>query len=418
MGSVKSLKKKMISEIYLRSKNKYRGDRYLMIALVLNLLLLGEKIIPKIISLNFSYNKYIYIVYYCILIISIIFFLPAMHPMGKIKIKNYFIGFSIAGSFIYIAINFSVAILTKNLAASPYDTSIKGIVNNLATFMPKIIAFILVRDFSVNTLYKKISHPYMWIIILSLYLAALEFNYTKLTTIRTYEDLFIYFVKDILPKISLSFLMTTICLIGGSLPSIYYQSINRIFFFIFPFIPSLPWLAESVIGIAYPIILSLFLWEEYKILSQEKVISQKESIFSFTLSLVFMVGFSWFVVGVFSIYPSVILTGSMEPMIYPGDIVLIRKLTSEEEVYKLKAGDVINFKRDNITITHRIEEVKKDEAGNLSFVTKGDNNDSHDPWLVMPNDLKGSVENVIPKIGIPIVLLHSKENIPEGVMDY
>lgn len=188
--------------------------------------------------------------------------------------------------------------------------------------------------------------------------------------------------------------------------------------FVFPFLPSLPWVAESVIGIAYPIILSMFIWEEYKILSHLKPSTQKENIFSFSASLIFLVVFSWFVVGVFPIYPSVILTGSMEPLIYPGDVVLIRKLMSEKEVYKLKEGDIINFKMEDITITHRIKEIKSDEAGNLSFITKGDNNDSEDNWVVPPNDLVGTIEKVVPKIGLLVLLMHSSDNIPKGVSDY
>ncbi len=188
--------------------------------------------------------------------------------------------------------------------------------------------------------------------------------------------------------------------------------------FVFPFLPSLPWIAESVIGIAYPIMLSMFIWEEYKILSGPKVITQKENIISFSASLILLVAFSWFTVGVFDIYPSVILTGSMEPLIYPGDIILIRKFSSEEEIYNLKSGDIINFKRENITITHRIAQINSDDAGNLSFETKGDNNASQDPWIVNPNDLKGIVKNVLPKIGIPILFLHSSENIPKGVINY
>lgn len=108
----------------------------------------------------------------------------------------------------------------------------------------------------------------------------------------------------------------------------------------------------------------------------------------------------------------------MEPVIYPGDVILIKKLTKEEEVYKLKEGDIITFKIEDITITHRIKEIKSDEAGNLSFVTKGDNNDTEDSWIVLPNDLRGTVRNVVPKVGLPVLLIHSVNNIPEGVIGY
>jgi len=402
----------------LKNNREQRGNKYLYIGLLLNLCLLGDSILFKVFSADYNLIKYLSPVYFIIIIICIVFFSPAIHTLGKNRIRYQITGLCIAGSVIYIAINYGAGLILKNIASSPYDMSPKGVISNIFTQMPEIIAFILVRSYSVNAVYKKTHHPIFWIVIISLYLAVIQVNFTKLSIARSYEDLFICLAQDIMPKVTLSFLMTIVCLVGGSVPCIYYMCINKIFMFIFPFLPSLPWVAESVIGIAYPIILSMFIWEEYKILSHLKPSTQKENIFFFSASLLFLVAFSWFVVGVFPIYPSVILTGSMEPLIYPGDVVLIRKLMSEEEVYKLKEGDVINFKMGDITITHRINEIKSDEAGNLSFITKGDNNDAEDDWVVPPNDLKGTIEKVVPKIGLLILLLHKSENISEGVSSY
>ena len=93
------------------------------------------------------------------------------------------------------------------------------------------------------------------------------------------------------------------------------------------------------------------------------------------------------------------------------------KIVKEEEIYTLSEGDIINFKRDNITITHRIKEVFKDEAGNVSFETKGDNNKSEDSQEVDPNDIRGIVHHWIPKIGLPMLMLKAKNDVPEGVVD-
>lgn len=402
----------------INKKKEQTGTKYLIITIILNLSLLGDKIFTSVFSTGYNLNKYLIPLYCIIIFIVIVFFLPAIHPLGKNKIKSQLIGLCIAGSTIYIAINYGAGLFLKKIAMSPYDLSPKGIIGNLISQISEIVAFILVRSYSVNAVYKKTKHPFFWIVIISLYIAAIQFNYTKLSIIKNLEDFFICMAQDIVPHITLSCFLTIVCLTGGSAPSIYYMCINKIFQYTFPFLPSLPWIAESVIGIAYPIILSMFIWEEYKILSHLQPSTQKENIFSFVASLVFLVAFSWFVVGVFPIYPSVILTGSMEPLIYPGDVVLIQKIMSEEEVYKLKEGDIINFKMEDITITHRIKEIKSDEAGNLSFVTKGDNNDSEDPWVVPPNDLKGTIEKVVPKIGLPVLFLHSSDNIPQGVVDY
>lgn len=44
-------------------------------------------------------------------------------------------------------------------------------------------------------------------------------------------------------------------------------------------------------------------------------------------------------------------------------------MKEEKDIYNLSKGDIINFKREDITITHRIKEVITDEAGNRSFET-------------------------------------------------
>src|SRR5690606_35356850 len=119
----------------------------------------------------------------------------------------------------------------------------------------------------------------------------------------------------------------------------------------------------------------------------------------------------WFTVGVFPIYPSVIATGSMEPMISPGDIILVKKIVNMDGINALKEGDVIQFKRGEILISHRIVDVIENDKEGLQFRTKGDNNSTVDTNLVRPQDIKGKVEYTIPKIGWLTLFIKSNQNI-------
>lgn len=92
-------------------------------------------------------------------------------------------------------------------------------------------------------------------------------------------------------------------------------------------------------------------------------------------------------------------------------------MMEEKDIYKLSKGDIINFKREDITITHRIKEVITDEAGNRSFETKGDNNKAPDEIIVQPNDVKGIIVKVVPKAGLPVLILKEQDEVPEGVVD-
>lgn len=68
-----------------------------------------------------------------------------------------------------------------------------------------------------------------------------------------------------------------------------------------------------------------------------------------------------------------VLSGSMEPGIKTGSIILIKQKSEGDQYTK---GDVITFvTKDNILVTHRIEEVL--EKGR-QFITKGDHNNGPD----------------------------------------
>lgn len=92
----------------------------------------------------------------------------------------------------------------------------------------------------------------------------------------------------------------------------------------------------------------------------------------------------------------VVLSGSMEPNLYPGDLIF----TFKSNPKKLEVGDIITFNSNNQVITHRIEQI--DEKG---YVTKGDNNNSVDEELVKEEDIIGKVVFKIPKVGYVSKLL-------------
>ncbi len=91
----------------------------------------------------------------------------------------------------------------------------------------------------------------------------------------------------------------------------------------------------------------------------------------------------------------IVLSGSMEPAIHTGSIVVIKP----EENYK--EGDVITFGKDtkkDIPTTHRIVKIRAVE-GKLLFTTKGDANDSGDSTEIRKNQIIGKVLFSVPYIG-------------------
>lgn len=89
---------------------------------------------------------------------------------------------------------------------------------------------------------------------------------------------------------------------------------------------------------------------------------------------------------------SPVLSPSMEPTIKKGDLILSRKLDDDAK-NTLAVNDIISYKAylndDNTpeVNTHRIIEVITDEAGFVSYKTKGDNNLAIDNYTVYPADI-------------------------------
>nr|WP_264474907.1 signal peptidase I [Salinirubrum litoreum] len=92
----------------------------------------------------------------------------------------------------------------------------------------------------------------------------------------------------------------------------------------------------------------------------------------------------------------VVLSGSMEPEISPGDVVVVSEATQRQ----IERGDVITFmQRDaEVPTTHRVVEVNPREEG-VAYTTKGDANEDPDPAPVRPEQVIGEVTYVIPLIG-------------------
>ncbi len=345
-------------------------------------------------------------------------FCPRIHIFGQLRNQEAVNGYAIRGAVFYILICFFAGVIAQTLKGSPYDHSIPGIFYNVITIFPAIMVREIARAYAFGTAWRTAKHRIAVVGAVTLLMAVTDINLGKIAQLQSYKEIFIYLVRDVLPTFTESALLSMLVFYGGAKSGILYLGIIELFYKTFPFIPELMWLIDGTIGITYPVLYLMWLAEQLPQLKEGVGMQGSKKLdLGFLAALFASVLFAWFCVGVFRIYPSTILTGSMEPMIQPGDVVLIRKLVDEQEIYELAEGDIINFKRQDFTVTHRIEEIITDEAGNRTFRTKGDNNKSADTELLKPQDIKGTIIRVIPKVGLPILLMHSQSDIPEGVVD-
>ena len=95
--------------------------------------------------------------------------------------------------------------------------------------------------------------------------------------------------------------------------------------------------------------------------------------------------------------PHTVLTGSMEPTISPGDVVIDARISPLDA----RVGDVVTFRDpedQSKLITHRVKRIRR-SGSHLWFVTQGDANNTTEHWRIAANGELGRVVYTIPWIG-------------------
>ena len=98
------------------------------------------------------------------------------------------------------------------------------------------------------------------------------------------------------------------------------------------------------------------------------------------------------------VFPMIVLTDSMYPEIAAGDLIICNTVEAED----VQVKDVISFYdpmgNGTAVVTHRVLEIVE-EDGQLSFRTKGDNNNAEDQVLVPAKSVIGIYRSRIPGAG-------------------
>ncbi|MTI96635.1 MAG: signal peptidase I [Firmicutes bacterium] len=90
----------------------------------------------------------------------------------------------------------------------------------------------------------------------------------------------------------------------------------------------------------------------------------------------------------------VVLSGSMEPAIGTGSLLVVKPTEAEA----VQVDDIITYHDGPRTVTHRVMDINSDG----SFITKGDANNVPDLEPVAPGDLVGTVTGIVPLAGYVI----------------
>lgn len=144
---------------------------------------------------------------------------------------------------------------------------------------------------------------------------------------------------------------------------------------------------------------------------KKKVNIALKTIMYIALSIIFVViltfaytSYKYDVPNIFGYKFLIIVSGSMEPTLNSGDVVVIK------DTKNIKVNDIVSFKFNGSIITHRVKEIITDKS-EIKIITKGDANNTIDDKEMLLNDIEGKYVFKISKIGNAILFLKTREGL-------
>ena len=271
-----------------------------------------------------------------------------------------------------------------------------------------IIFYILIKEFLRYQLLMKSSESKILIIFVFLFFIIMD-NMIPFSshTLGFNKDTFLLIAITFLPALSENILCTYLSLNLGYQPGIIYLLIMNLYKYLLPIIPNPNEYLYSLIFLLLPLFVLMKIKDWFKKDRTEEIVinrynHNKHEFFVMIPLSILICALIYVVSGYFQFYAIAIASGSMEPKISKGDIVIVDK-----NIKTIQEGDILAHKHDGKVIVHRVYRVVKD--GDEYFVyTKGDANEDYDKYKITTDMFVGIVKFKIPLIGYPTVLVNER----------
>lgn len=388
-----------ITSTSLRSSNRPVLQRFGWVILTLGLLVvyvLLNFVLPGVRMGNLNLFIFQPLLWLSIAILAIWLCTSEGNLIRPLESRNL-IGIAAMIGGIQIAVSILVGFLS-GFGKSPYSHTFSMILLNLWFLATRLAGVESARWYlskSLGRINTGLGYLTAWLVPLILLIPTGKFE-----LLGQPENAFRFVGGSLIPAAAENLLATYLVISTGPLGSIAYLGVMQAFEWLSPILPDLPWLAVAFVGVLVPLLgLVVLNREDTSPLSdatqQTSTRNQEKhaSPGSWLLVAALAAGVIWFNSGALGVRPSLISGNSMNPMLYPGDVVITKTIAPES----IHEGDVIRFHRDGIDIVHRVRQVQNQESA-LVFITRGDNNNVDDE-PVTSGQIEGKVILKIPKIG-------------------
>ena len=296
---------------------------------------------------------------------------------------------------------FYIAGIITGFAKTENYYTVYGVFN----FILPLILSIILREILRYMMLKKIEGSKL--LQITTYLL---FVFLEVTTIVYYSDFksgyetFSFVALTLLPAIVNNIVFNYISYKVGYKPVIIYSLVMALYMYLLPIVPDPNEYIMSIIRIVIPLI---FLNKIYNLFQKEKdedieTNYNKKSSWYLLMPIVITAILVYFTSGYFRFFAVAIASDSMNPVISKGDVVVI---DSKSDKSKLKEGDVIAYRHEDVIVVHRLIQILELNDGNY-YYTKGDSNYSKDNYVITEDMILGVVNYRVPYIGLPTVWLN------------
>ncbi|MDD6093895.1 MAG: signal peptidase I [bacterium] len=291
-----------------------------------------------------------------------------------------------------------------------YNFDFVSIINNIVP----VIILIFVSEILRYIINSKIKDSYLLLGLSIIVFTMIDITFTlNATNFGDFYTVLKVIGLFVLPSLGKNFLFTYLSVKVGFKPNMVYRYLMDIPKYILPIIPNFGAYVESILYIAFPILVFIIIYNNLKKVDRKvnKIIKSKKSkktIITYYIIIPLLIITVALTSGYFKYQAIVVATGSMSPNINKGDIVVVKKL-SDNEIRNLKIGDILVFNRENKIVVHRIYKIYS-SGDEIFFKTKGDNNNAPDSYLIEIHEILGIVKLKVRYIGYPTVALYERIN--------
>jgi len=329
--------------------------------------------------------------------------LPPVTPVGKMGLRRELVTLGLmAGGFHVFML--AMGGVFSGFGNSPYSHQPEDVVRNVLVVGSVLLGMEMARARILCCLGKK--WPTIVIGLVAIFFTALQLAPTQFEQLTEWRPAITFLGENVVPLLAINALASVLAYLGGAKPAILYRAVLLAFEWLSPVLPDLTWGIAALLGVMVPAlaVAAVQMLAVGRLRSARRVRGETSEtpVSGWIGGSVLILALFWFSLGLLPVYPSTVITGSMSPLLDPGDVVIAVKTAASE----IEVGDVIDFRTGEIRVIHRVVEIVE-EGGSTSFITKGDANPKADIEPVLGANVRGRMVGTVPYVGRLVIFLRS-----------